>query len=120
MIGSVIHLSSTNGNIFKGSPGLLHHPPRNGFAEGPTGGMALKTEFLRLFWLSDTERVLSVNGLGDSKPSELMENMLALLGSGDASFLFVQLFLCQLPPAVHTALDNPLASEDERLLQERG
>lgn len=39
---------------------------------------------------------MSVNGLGDSKPSELMENMLALLGSGDTLFMFVQLFPPQL------------------------
>lgn len=72
------------------------------------------------------ERVLSLNGLGDSKPTELMENMLSLLGSWDASFLFVQLFLRQLPPLVCTALASlpfsctkdfrALAEEAERIL----
>lgn len=45
---------------------------------------------------------MSLKGLGDSKPQR-MENMLGLLGSGDASFLFIQLFLWQLPQLVRTA-----------------
>lgn len=49
------------------------------------------------------ERLFSLNELGDSNPSKLMENVLALLGSGDALFLFVQLFLLLLPlPRVRT------------------
>lgn len=84
---------------------------------------ALKTQLLRLFQLSDEERadrLLSLNGLGDSKPTELMENMLALLGSGDTTFLFVQLFLRQLPTPVRTALaTSPLVrTKDFRGLAE--
>lgn len=55
-----------------------------------------------------------------------MENMLALLGSGDATFLFVQLFLCQLPTSVRTTLASSplectkdycgLAEEADRIL----
>lgn len=81
--------------------GLLRDPPEAGKYT------ALKTELLCQFWLSDAEcveRLLSVNGLVDSKPSELMENMLALFGSGDTLFMFVQLFLPQLPPSVCSAL----------------
>lgn len=86
--------------------GLLRDPPlANKYG-------SLKDQLLRLYQLSDTERaerLLSLNGLGDSKPTELMENMLALLGSGDTSFLFIQLFLRQLPPSVRTALaSSPL------------
>ncbi|KAJ8333956.1 hypothetical protein SKAU_G00412750 [Synaphobranchus kaupii] len=97
--------------------GFLRDPPANGKYD------ALKGQLLRLFQLSDTERaerLLSLNGLGDSKPTELMENMLALLGSGDASFLFVQLFLRQLPPPVRTALaSSPLTrTKDYRGLAE--
>lgn len=84
---------------------------------------AIKTLLLRLYQLSDAERadrLFSLNGLGDSKPTELMENMLALLGSGDASFLFVQLFLRQLPPPVRTALASSqlVATKDYRGLAE--
>lgn len=52
----------------------------------------LKAQLLRVFRLSNEERaarLLTLNGLGDSKPTELMENMLVLLGAGDTSFLFV-------------------------------
>ena len=90
---------------------------------------ALKKELLQLYKLSDMERadrLLSLTGLGDSRPSELMENMLALLGSGDTSFLFTHLFLRQLPPPVRTVLANSplirtkdyrgLAEEADRLL----
>ncbi len=49
-----------------------------------------------------------------------MENMLALLGSGDATFLLVQLFLRQLPTPVRTALaTSPLVrTKDYRGLAE--
>ena len=97
--------------------GLLRDPPAAGKYN------ALKTQLLRLFQLSDEERadrLLSLNGLGDSKPTELMENMLALLGTGDTAFLFVQLFLRQLPTPVRTALaTSPLVrTKDYRGLAE--
>lgn len=63
---------------------LLETPPADGKY------IALKTFLLKLFELSDLEkadRPLSLNGLSDSKPSELMERMLAVLGSADLSFL---------------------------------
>jgi len=74
--------------------------------------------------MEQANRLLSVTGLGASRPSELMENMLALLGSGETSFLLTHLFLCQLPPPVCTVLANsPLirtkdyrAEEADRLL----
>ncbi|KAK7901476.1 hypothetical protein WMY93_018245 [Mugilogobius chulae] len=94
--------------------GLLREPPQaNKYAE-------LKKQLLQLYQLSDMERadrLLSLSGLGDSKPSELMENMLALLGSGDASFLFTHLFLRQLPVSVRTTL---AASELVRKRDYRG
>ena len=97
--------------------GFLREPPADGKYN------ALKLQLLRLFQPSDAERaerLLSLNGLGDSKPTELMENMLALLGSGDATFIFVQLFLRQLPTAVRTALaSSPLVrTKDYRGLAE--
>lgn len=66
------------------------------------------------------DHLLSLTGLGDRKPSELMENMLVLVGSGDACFLFTHLFLRQLPSQVHTPPANsPLIStKDDRGLAE--
>ena len=80
---------------------------------------ALKAFLVNLFELSELEkadRLLSLNGLGDGKPSELMERMLAVLGSADPSFLFAHIFLRQLPAPVRTALaSSPLfASKDYR------
>ena len=70
---------------------LLEAPPVDGKYD------ALKTFLLSLFELSELEkadRLLSLPpGLGDSKPSELMERMLAVLGSADPSFLFAHIFL---------------------------
>ena len=110
-------VSALDAQTTRRAMGVLRDPP----AADKYG--ALKTLLLRLYRLSDAERaerLLSLNGLGDSRPTELMENMLALLGSGDASFLFVQLFLRQLPPPVRTALANsPLvATKDYRGLAE--
>lgn len=43
-----------------------------------------------------------------------MENMLALLGAGDATVLLIQLFLRQLPTPVRTALaSSPLARTND-------
>ena len=97
--------------------GLLRDPP---VADKYT---ALKSQLLLIYQLSDIEqadRLLSLYGLGDSKPTDLMENMLALMGSGDASFLFTHLFLRQLPPQVRTALaSSPLIrSKDYRGIAE--
>lgn len=72
---------------------LLEAPPVTG-----TYG-TLKTFLLRLVELSELEkadRLLSLNGLGDGKPSELMERMLAVLGSADPALLFTHIFMRQL------------------------
>lgn len=88
--------------------GLLEAPPAAGKYD------ALKAFLLRLYELSELEkadRLLSLNGLGDGKPSELMERMLSVLGSADPAFLFTHLFLRQLPAPVRTALaSSPLSS----------
>lgn len=94
---------------------LLEAPPAVGKYD------ALKALLLRLFELSELEkadRLLSLNGLGDSKPSDLMERMLAVLGSADPSFLFAHIFLRQLPAPVRTALASSrlAASKDYREL----
>ena len=72
----------------------------------------IKSFFLTsAYGLTDGERalaLLNIRGLGDSKPSELMDNMLSLLGQHRPCFLFRQIFLQQLPEHVRT----PLAVSD--------
>ncbi|TWW56016.1 Retrovirus-related Pol polyprotein from transposon 297 [Takifugu flavidus] len=57
-------------------------------------------------------------GLGDSKPSELMDKVLALLGEHKPDFLFIQLFLRLLPPQVRAALANTAISDCRALAAE--
>ena len=83
--------------------GLLKNPPTT---EKCT---ALKAHLLKTFELLDAERasrLFSLQGLGDSNPSELMDRMLDLLGEHRPNFLFVQLSLHQLPSQVRAALAN--------------
>ena len=47
---------------------------------------------------------MSLNGLSDNIPFELMKSMLALLRFRDASFLFTQHFMRELLSAVHRML----------------
>ncbi|GFN87764.1 Pol polyprotein [Plakobranchus ocellatus] len=66
---------------------------------------AIKDFLTSAYGLSDEERVtalLSMNGLGDNKPSELMDNMLSLLGQHQPCFLFKQIFVqqCQIMSAL--------------------
>ena len=94
---------------------LLEDPPAAGKYD------ALKSLLLRLYELSELEKadlLLSFNGLGDGKPSDLMERMLAVLGSADPAFLFKHVFLRQLPVPVRTSLaSSPLFStKDYRAL----
>lgn len=73
---------------------LLESPPAKGRYR------ALKQRLLETFTLSESERasrLLSMSGLSDTKPSLLMDRMLALLGSHPPCFLFRELFLQQLP-----------------------
>ena len=82
---------------------------------------ALKDHLLKAFGLSDSERarrLLSLNGLGDCKPSELMDKMLSLLGSHKPEFLFKELFLQQLPTQVRSALANTSITDCRALAEE--
>lgn len=86
---------------------LLSTPPNSGKFQ------ALKAFLLSAFKLSDTERaavLFNLKGLGDSKPSELMDRMLALLTPHEPCFLFRHLFVQQLPDFVRI----PLASCTEQ------
>ena len=82
---------------------------------------ALKAHLLKAFGLSDSERarrLLSLNGLGDCKPSELMDKMLSLLGSHKPDLLFTELFLQQLPTQVRSALANTIITDCRTLAEE--
>lgn len=90
---------------------------------------ALEQLLLRSHSLSVAERgnkLLSQPSLGDGTAVDLMDNMLSLLCSDEGGFLFLHIFLCQLPPLVCAALANSpclaasnfcgLAEEADRLL----
>lgn len=69
----------------------------------------LKSFLISAYGLTDAERAASLfglNGLGDKKPSELMDHMLALLGSHQPCLLFKHLFMQQLPDSVRIPLVN--------------
>lgn len=81
----------------------------------------LKDYLLKIFELSRSERarrLLAIQGLGDSKPSEHMEMMLNLLGKEEPNFLFIELFLRHMPPHVQTALANTSITEPRALAEE--
>lgn len=95
--------------------GLLTDPPEEGKY------VSLKTHLLKTFELSAAERarrLFAIQGLGDSKPSELMEKMLNLLGKEKPCFLFMELFLRHMPPRVQTALANTTITEPRALAEE--
>ncbi|KAJ8362443.1 hypothetical protein AAFF_G00373950 [Aldrovandia affinis] len=69
--------------------------------------LALKQLLLETFELSEPERarkLLTLPGLGDSIPSELMDRMLTLLGNHQPCFIFRELFMQQMPSQVRAAL----------------
>jgi hypothetical protein len=69
--------------------------------------LQLKERLLGTFGLSRQQRasrLLSMTGLGDRRPSELMDEMLALLGDHRPCLLFEELFRQQLPSDIRMAL----------------
>lgn len=94
---------------------ILENPPEQDKYE------TLKGQLLKTFGLSEAERahqLLTLQGLGDSKPSELMDKMLALLGKNKPDFLFRHLFLHQLPTQVRAALANTTVTDCRALAEE--
>ena len=85
----------------------------------------LKDILINTYGLCEAERasqLLHLSGLGDAKPSEYMDNMLALLGNQTPCFLFRQLFIEQMPANMRPHLarindDNyrTLAQEADKL-----
>lgn len=83
--------------------------------------VTLKAHLIDTFSLSESERarqLLSLPGLGDSKPSELMDHMLALLGNHEPCFLFKELFLQQLPDQVRFSMANSVKTDFRHLARE--
>ena len=73
-----------------------------------------------MFDLSQQERaarLLNMPGLGDRKPSALMDDMLALLGNHTSCFLFTYLFLQHLPKDVRTILAGENIDDPRTLAQ---
>ncbi|GFR71912.1 retrovirus-related Pol polyprotein [Elysia marginata] len=82
---------------------------------------ALKEFLISAFGLTDEERastLLDLRGLGDYKPSELMDNMFSLLGGHTPCFLFKQIFMRQLPDQVRASLATSATSDYRALAQE--
>ena len=84
-------------------------PPENKY-------QVLKDRLVDTFGLSKRERaslLLHTRPLGDSKPSVLMDEMLALLGDHPPCMLFEQLFLERLPEDIRVQLVD-IKVEDHR------
>lgn len=76
---------------------LINQPPRENKYK------AMRDRLVDTFCLSTRERasrLLHTRPLGDSKPSALMDEMLALLGDHPPGFLFEQLFLERVPEEI--------------------
>ncbi|GFO32937.1 ribosome biogenesis protein bop1 [Plakobranchus ocellatus] len=108
-------VASLDTNTAKRALPIITAPP-------PTEKYKAAKDFLTsAYGLSDEERataLLSMNGLGDNKPSELMDNMLSLLGQHQPCFLFKQIFLQQLPDHVRTPLSVSAISDYRTLARE--
>ena len=94
---------------------LISQPPADAKYE------TLKDRLIDTFGLSKRERVsrrLYFRPLGDSKPSTLMDEMLALLGDHPPCLLFEQLFLERLPEDIRIQLVESKI-EDHRQLAKR-
>lgn len=94
---------------------LISNPPRENKYE------ALKDRLVDTFSLSKRERasqLLHTRPLGDSKPSALMDEMLALIGDHPPCLLFEQLFLERLPEDIRAQLVDAKI-EDHRELARR-
>ena len=94
---------------------LINQPP----TERKYG--TLKERLIDTFGLSKRERasrLLHFRPLGDSKPSTLMDEMLALLGEHPPCMLFEQLFLERLPEDIRIQLVDTKI-EDHRQLAKR-
>jgi hypothetical protein len=82
---------------------------RDTIKNAPNGSRyeALKTHLISTFSLTESERanrLLNLRGLGARKPSELMDEMTALLEGQTPCFIFKQLFINQLPESLQVQM----------------
>ncbi|GFN95999.1 retrovirus-related pol polyprotein [Plakobranchus ocellatus] len=80
---------------------------------------AIKSFLINVYGLSEAEKaamLLDIKELGDSKPSEVMDKMLALLEDHRPCFLFRHIFLRLLPEAIRAPLANSSNNSDYRAL----
>ena len=97
---------------------IILDPPENPYD-------AIKATLVKAFGRTQVEKdqeLLNLNGLGDKKPSELLQHMKNL--NADPNTLFKALFLAQLPSDVRRILAtssktdiNELASEADRITE---
>ncbi|KFD51218.1 hypothetical protein M514_07818 [Trichuris suis] len=80
---------------------FLRHPPASNKYD------SLKELLTRTFGMNESERaarLLHMTGLGDRTPSQLMDEMLALMNGHKPCFLFRQIFLEQMPNDIRLLL----------------
>ena len=82
---------------------------RDTIRTAPVGGRydAIRARLLSTFSLTESDRanrLLNLRGLGDRKPSALMDEMVALLEGHPPCFIFKQLFINQLPESLQVPL----------------
>ena len=91
---------------------FLRHPPTDDKYKG------IKTLLIGTFGLSKRARaakLLHMDGLGDRKPSMLMNEMLALMDGHTPCLLFEQLFLEQMPDDIHLILADESFTDPRQL-----
>ena len=82
---------------------ILESPPEDGKY------IALKRALIESYELTDSDRanmLLNIFSLGDQKPSELMANILSILGKNNPSIFVRQIFLNALPTNIRMTLTN--------------
>ena len=98
-------IQALNNNIAERVQNIILDPPENPYD-------AMKTALIRAFGKTQAEKdqtLLGLNGLGDRKPSELLQHMQNL--NADPANLFKALFLAQLPPDVRKILATSSKTE---------
>lgn len=97
---------------------FLSNPPKKNMYE------SLKNRLLNTFEKSEFERaacLMNITGLENRKPSELMDEMLSLLGNNEPCFIFKYIFLSHLPEDIRLSLSSNIPSDprDLALLADR-
>lgn len=95
---------------------LLNNPPEENRYQ------SLKDRLSTTFGLSKRERaaaLLHIGELGDRKPSELMDEMLALVGEHTKCILFEQVFLERMPESIRLQLSSDDSFNDPRAAAQR-